>query len=64
MRVHRFDQLAQRVFFRKSRLKLVFFLLVTLSTTGPKCALTPSDPKIRVRKVNIFALTRAVPRTL
>ena len=55
---------AQRVFFQKSRLQLGFFLLVTF-TNGPKVrALTPSDPKIRARKFDIFALTRAVAWTL
>jgi len=50
-------------FFRSSRLKLAVFC-VLLSEPDPKCALTPSDPKIRAGKLNIFALTRAVLRTL
>ena len=49
--------------FRNSRLKLAVFC-VLLSAPDPKCALTPSDPKIRAGKFNIFALTRAVLRTL
>ena len=51
------------LFFRNSRLKLAVFC-VLLSAPDPKCALTPSDPKIRAGKFNIFALTRAVLRTL
>ena len=50
-------------FFRNSRLKLAVFC-VLLSAPDPKCALTPSDPKISAGKFNIFALTRAVHRTL
>ena len=51
------------LFLRNSRLNLAVFC-VLLSAPDPKCALTPSDPKIRAEKFNIFALTRAVLRTL
>ena len=61
--LHRSDQLSRCPFFRNSRLKLAGFC-VLLSAPDPKCALTPSDPKIRAGKFNIFALTRAVLRTL
>ena len=41
-----------------------FFACYSQHRAQTKCALTPSDPKIRAGKFNIFALTRAVLRTL
>ena len=64
VKLHRSDQLHDAPFFRNSRLKLEAAFCVLLSAPDPKCALTPSDPKIRAGKFNIFALTRAVLRTL